>query len=472
MPKLSRKTTLGLIVGNRGFFPGHLCREGRKDVLAALRKAGIDVVALGPDDTAFGSVESYADAQKCADLFKRHADRIDGVLVTLPNFGDERGVADTLKLAGLRVPVLVHAFPDDPQKMTVENRRDSFCGKISVCNNLQQYGIGYSLTDLHTVEPQSASFQEDVSIFAGCCRVVRGLRGARLGAIGARPAAFNTVRFSEKILENQGISVVTIDLFDLLGRVGRLADKDAKVRARIAAIKRYLPTAGVPDLAILKMAKFGVTVDAWIAERELDATAVQCWTALEEYFGVVPCTVMSMLSDSLLPSACEVDIGGAVGMLALRLTSGQPSALLDWNNNYGKDPDRCVLFHCSNVPKTLLKTCAMDFQAIIAGTVGKENTYGTCNGCIKAGPFTYCRVSTDDLNGGMKAYVGEGEFEDTSLKTFGGYGVARIAELQTLLEYICANGFEHHVAVNPSRTAMACHEAMSNYLGWDVYYHA
>ncbi|NQT92136.1 MAG: fucose isomerase, partial [Lentisphaerae bacterium] len=349
--------------------------------------------------------------------------------------------------------------------------RDSFCGKMSVCNNLSQYGILYSLTALHTVDPESESFAADLEDFGACCRVVAGLRGARLGAIGARPASFNTVRYSEKLLEASGISVETIDLFEVFGRVDRLKDRSPAVRTKLKAIKNYVSTKGVPAAALTKMAKFGVVVDEWIKEQELSATAVQCWTAMEEFFGVVPCTVMSMLSDRLLPSACEVDITGAVGMLAMRLASGKASALLDWNNNYGDDPDECVIFHCSNLPKSVFSKVEMDYQEIIAGTVGKANTYGTCVGPIKKGPFTFARVSTNDLEGCVQAYVGEGEIVDSPLKTFGGRGVARIQNLQTLLQFICENGFEHHVAMNRSQVANGVCEAMDKYLGWDVYYH-
>ena len=471
MASRKKKTTLGLIVGNRGFFPDHLCKEGRDTMLEVLKKAGFDVVTLTPKDTKFGSVETWDDAKKCAALFKKNAAKIDGVLVTLPNFGDERGVADALKMAELPVPVLIHAFPDDASKMTIKNRRDSFCGKMSVCNNLSQYGILYSLTTLHTVDPASESFAADLEDFGACCRVVGGLRGARLGAIGARPAAFNTVRYSEKLLEDSGISVETIDLFEVFGRVDRLKDGSQPVRAKLKAIKDYVNTKGVPAKALVKMAKFGVVVDEWIEEQELSATAVQCWTAMEEFFGVVPCTVMSMLSDRLLPSACEVDITGAVGMLAMRLASGKASALLDWNNNYGDDPDECVIFHCSNLPKSVFASVDMDYQEIIAGTVGKANTYGTCVGPIKTGPFTFTRVSTNDLEGCVQAYLGEGEIVDSPLKTFGGRGVARIQNLQTLLQFICENGFEHHVAMNRSQVANGVYEALDKYLGWDVYYH-
>jgi L-fucose isomerase-like protein len=251
-----------------------------------------------------------------------------------------------------------------------------------------------------------------------------------------------------------------------------VGDGAEAVRAKRQAIEAYAHTRGVPQVALDKMARFGVVVDQWMEENRLVAIAVQCWTSMEEFFGVVPCTVMSMLSNNLLPSACETDITGLIGMLALQLASGTPSALVDWNNNYGDDLDKGVVFHCSNLPKHFFtETPNMDYQGIIAGTVGKENTYGTMVGRLKTGPFTYCRVSTDDAQGAISVYLGEGELTDDPLETFGGYGVIRIPNLQGLLHYICENGFEHHVAINLSRTAAALNEALSKYMGWDVYYH-
>ena len=158
-------------------------------------------------------------------------------------------------------------------------------------------------------------------------------------------------------------------------------------------------------------------------------------------------------------------------MHALRLASETPSALLDWNNNYGEDPDKAVCFHCSNLPKHFFENVRMDFQEIIAGTVGKANTFGTCVGRVKAGAMSYARFSTDDLSGRIRGYVGEGEFTADPLETFGGAGVVRIPRMQSLLRYICENGFEHHVAANFSQTAGAVHEAVGKYLGWQVYWH-
>ncbi len=466
------KTTLGLIVGNRGFFPDRLVEEGRAEMLAVLDAAGFEVVALGTEETPLGSVETREDAKKCAAVFKAKADQIDGVLVTLPNFGDERGIAETLRMAGLEVPVLMQAFPDDPAKMSLQDRRDSFCGKISACNNLRQYGIDYSLTHGHCLAPSSAQFKADLAWFDGICRVVKGLRNVRIGALGARPANFNTVRYSEKILEANGISIEVLDLSEVFGRIGKLDDSAAEVQAKLAAIRDYICADKVPEVALIKMAKLGVVMDDFVAENDLAATAVQCWTSMEEYFGVVPCTVMSMLSNSLLPSACEVDVTGAIGMLALRLASGTPAGLLDWNNNYGDDPDKCVLFHCSNLPQALLGGQAqMSWQDIVGGTVGLENTYGTCVGRLTPGPFTFARVSTDDLTGEIGAYVGQGQFTDDPLSTFGGVGVAHVEDLPALLEYICREGFEHHVAVTQGDYAAVLEEAMGTYLRWGVYNH-
>ncbi len=467
----SRPTTFGLIVGNRGFFPDALAQEGYSVMTELLRRLGYGVVVLGQDDTKFGSVETWSDAKKCADLFKKHRDEIDGVVVTLPNFGDERGVADSLKLSGLNVPVLVHAWQDNAAKMTIKHRRDSFCGKMSVCNNLRQYDIPFSLTARHTMDPATPAFETEIRSFAATCRVVNGLRQCRIGAVGARPAAFNTVRYSEKMLQESGITVETLDLSEVFGRAGRMSDTDAKVAARAKAIAGYTNTKGVPQPALLKMAKLAVVLDDWKTALDLDVTAIQCWTSMEEFFGVVPCTVMSMMSDQLASSACETDVAGTVSMHALALASQSPSFLLDWNNNYGDDPDKCVCFHCSNLPKSCFNDTKMDYQEIIAGTVGKENTYGTLYGRIKAQPMSYCRVSTFDTDGIIRSYVGEGAFTDDPIETFGGFGVAQVPNLQGLLQYACRNGYEHHVAANHSQVARAVHEAFTVYLGWDCYHH-
>ncbi|NLX08471.1 MAG: fucose isomerase [Chloroflexi bacterium] len=471
MFKNGKQFTLGVIIGNRDFFPDRLITEGRQDVLAVLQEFDIRPIILDEQAAKLGAVETWAHAKACADLFRRHREEIDGVLVCLPNFGDERGVADTIKLSGLDVPILVQAYPDDLDQLNVERRRDAYCGKISVCNNLVQYGFPFTLTTRHTIRPTDESFKRDLQRFMGICRVVKGLRNARLGAIGARPGNFNTTRYSEKLLQANGISVTTLDLSEVLGNAARLADDDGRVREKLAAIQAYVRIGDVPPQSVVKQAKLAVIIEDWMSVNDLDASALQCWTSLQQNYGVNVCTVMSMMSESLMPSACEVDITGAVSMHALQLASGQPSALVDWNNNYADDPNKCVLFHCGNWASSFIPEIEMSNAPILGSTLGVENTYGTVAGRTPAGPFSFARVTTDDRHGTIRTYMGDGMFVDDPLDTFGSRAVVEVPELQKLMHYICKNGFEHHAAMNASHSAAVLAEAFETYFGWDVYHH-
>lgn len=465
------KTTLAVIVGNRDFFPDRLIAEGRRDILALFKEMDIEPVILDESDTKFGSVETWAHAKQCAELFKKNRDKIEGILITLPNFGDEKGIADTIKLAGLTVPILVQAYPDQHEEMSIERRRDAFCGKISACGNLRQYGFTYSLTDQHTVHPRSDSFKKDLRRFVGVCKVVKGIRSARLGAVGARPCAFNTVRFSEKILQETGVSVNTVDMSEILAQAQRLEDNNPRVREQLQEMNAYADAGAVPQAPMVRMAKFAAALNDWIAANELDAVAIQCWSSIQENFGVNSCAVMSLLSEKLLPSACEMDITGALAMYALQLASGRPSALVDWNNNYMDDPDKCVLFHCGNWAKSFLPNAKIAKSDILEVTFGGDITWGAVQGRVPAGPLTFARITTDDSVGLIRSYVGEGSFTEDPLRTFGAVAVVQIPGLPGLLRYICQQGFEHHVAMSQSQTAAILAEAFDRYLLWDTYYH-
>lgn len=465
-------TTLGVIIGNRDFFPDQLVAEARDDIVKLFAERGIRPVMVSPEETKLGGIETHADARRCADLFQRHRDEIDGILVILPNFGDEKGAADVLKLARLDVPVLVQGYPDDLNQLGVSRRRDAFCGKISVCNNLVQAGIRFSLTSKHVSRPDSESFRADLDCFVRVCRVVNGVRGVRLGAVGARPAAFNTVRYSEKILERHGISVTTVDLSEFMGKAEKLSDGDPAVKAKLDDIKAYAPAPGVPAEKLLQMARLGVILSRWMEVNALDATAIQCWTSVQQNFGCNVCTLMSMMSERFMPSACEVDVTGVLTMYAMQLAADSPAAIVDWNNNYGDDDDKCTLFHCGNWAKSFLPDIKIGTAPILGTITGLENTYGALEGRTPAGPLTYGRLTTADTDGCIRAYVGEGELTNDRLETFGTRAVARVPNLQKLLRHICLNGFEHHAVMTSSNSSAALAEAFSNYLGWETHVHA
>ena len=464
-------TIFGVIVGNRDVFPDHLAKEGRAEIIQVLKELKYNFIILDENQTKYGLVETYEDATKCANLFKANRDKIMGILVILPNFGDEKGIANSIRLSELNVPILIQASPDEIERMNRTYRRDAFCGKISATSVLYQYGIPFSLTTNHTCKINSIEFKEDLRRFEKICRIVNKIRKSRFGQIGTRPNAFETVRYSEKILEFNGISIEPIDLSEILGAIDKLKDNDPKIKEKIDFIKNYVPTKQYSEDGLLKLAKLAVVIEKWVDEMQLDGFAFQCWPSIQDNFGIVPCVVLSMFSEGLVPAACEVDISGLIGMFLLQLATNTPSAILDWNNNYGDDPDKMVLFHCSNLPKSFFKDTRLTIHPIISDAKGAEVSYGAIQGRIKSGPVTLLRVETEDLTGEMKAIIAEGNYTEDLLETFGGYGVVEIPNLQILLKKLCYGGFAHHVAATLNEVGNIVYEALYHYLGWEVEYH-
>lgn len=464
----------GIIIGTRAYFNSELAKDVRKQLLKTLADEGYDYVILPEDATPTGSssIETREDGLKCAELFRQNRDRIDGIIVSLPNFGFEIGIINAISVADLNVPVLVQACDDENDKVDLDSRRDAFCGKISVCNNLYQYGIPFTDTTLHTYSIYSELLAKDINKFAGICRVVNGLRHARIGAIGARPAGFQTVRASEKLLQKSGITVVPVDLSEILGAARKIEDTDAELLKKLEEIKCYAAVPKEYSDKLVLQAKFGVAVERWIEANQIDAVAVQCWDSLEQNYGCAACVTMSMLGEKLLPAACEVDIAGAVSMYALTLAAQGQSALLDWNNNFAEDRNKCVCTHCGNFPKSFVRNdLKLGTLGVLGRTLGKVNTFGAVYGKVTKGDFTFFRISTDDTKGAIKAYLGTGEITDDPYGMDGCIAVTKVNNLQTLMKYICKNGFEHHVAMVRNDVKEILNEAIEDYLGWNLYVH-
>jgi L-fucose isomerase-like protein len=472
---ISMKTsqqTFAVIIATRNIFNFKLAVEARKKALAKLEKMGFGYVILPERETPTGNIEGYEDAVKCASYFKKNADIIDGILVILPNFGDELGVVNTIKYSGLNVPVLVQACDDDNDKVDVKSRRDAFCGKISVCNNFYQYGIKYTDTIYHTYSLDSKEFETDLLKFAGICRVVKGLNGLRVGAIGTRPIGFQTMRVSEKLLQKYGITVVPVDMSEIIAAANKIDDNDPAVTQKVKDIQNYGSCSLVSKSKVAKQARFGLAVENWIFENNIDISALQCWESLEKNYGCAACVTMSMMSEKLMPSACEVDVAGVISMYALALAAQAPSAILDWNNNYAEDRNKVVCTHCSNYPKSFFQNEIEIGSLDVLGTVlGSEDTFGAVKGKVAPGKLTYFRISTDDARGRIKSYLGEGIITDDPYGMDGGIAVCEINELQKLMKYVCKNGYEHHVAMVRGHVSEIVEEAIGNYLGWELYKH-
>jgi L-fucose isomerase-like protein len=466
------KQSFGVIIATRNIFNFQLAVEARKKVISKLDEMGFGSVILPENETPTGNIEGYDDAIKCARYFKRNAGKIDGIIVVIPNFGDELGVVNTIKMAGLNVPVLVQACDDDNDKVDVKSRRDAFCGKLSVCNNLYQYGIKFTDTTYHTYSLDSKEFTADITKFAAVCRVVKGMKGLRVGAIGARPIGFQTMRFSEKILQKADITVVPVDMSEIIAAAEKIDVNAPEVVEKVEAIQNYGTCNILHKGQISKQARFGLAVERWIADNNINISALQCWESIEKNYGCAACVTMSMMGEKLMPSACEVDVAGTIGMYALALAAEKPSALLDWNNNFGEDRDKVVCTHCSNYPKSFFENEIEIGSLDILGTVlGQEDTFGAVKGKVAPGRMTYFRISTDDTKGVIKAYLGEGKITDDPYGMDGGIAVCEIPNLQNLMKFMCKNGFEHHVGMVRGHVADILEEAIGNYLGWEVYKH-
>ena len=469
-----KKMCFGVIIGTRAYFNSELARDVKKQLLKTLDDLGYDYVILPEDATPTGSssIETREDGLKCAELFRQNRDRIDGIIVSLPNFGFEIGIINAISVADLRVPVLVQACDDENDKVDLDSRRDAFCGKISVCNNLYQYGIPFTDTTLHTYSIYSPLLAEDLKKFAGVCRVVNGLKHSRIGQIGTRPLGFNTCRASEKLLQMSGITVVPVDLSEIIFAAEKVAEDDPKLVEKMNKLCCY---ATIPENykdKVIKIGRLAVAVEDWIVKEKVDAVAMQCWDSLELNYGCASCSVMSMLSENLVPAACETDIAGAVSMLALTLASEEPSALADWNNNFAEDRNKCVCTHCGNFAKSFIKNdISLAPLGVLGRTLGKVHTFGAVSGKVTEGDFTFFRISTDDPKGCIKSYLGEGKITNDPYAMDGCIAVTEVDNLQKLMKHICKNGFEHHVALVRGHVADIVNEAVENYLGWNNYRH-
>ena len=461
------KTSFAVFFGNRGFFPASLQAVARKEMRKVLEELGHKVLMLNEKATRNGAVETPEEGRIYADFLREHRGEFGGVILCLPNFGDETGAVSALKDAG--VPILVQAYPDELDKMAPEVRRDAFCGKFSIMDVFYQYGVKFTALTPHTIHPASPRFAENIDFFDRMCRVVAGVQGMVVGAVGARTTAFKTVRIDELALQRNGITMETVDLADVFSRMEKLRANEKVVKEKAGILRAYACWDGVPDEAFEKLARLGVVLDRLVLEFGMDALAVRCWVEMQQQLHISPCVLMSEMNDRALACACEVDVGNAVTMHALRLASGNVPACLDWNNNYGDQENKCILFHCGPVPRTMMTgTGRVTDHAILANAVGPGCGWGCNTGRIAPTPFTFGSLMTE--GGRLKFYLGQGNFTADPIPEdfFGCGGVAEVDHLQDVLQKIGYAGHRHHVSVTPGLVAAPVKAAFEQYLGFEV----
>jgi L-fucose isomerase-like protein len=467
MPVNTDKTTFALFFGTRAGFPASLMASARSEMSSALKAMGHNILVMDESATPFGAVCSPAEGAIYAKWLRENEGKFGGIIVCLPNFGDENGAAAALRHAG--VPIFIQAYPDEMDKMRQGLRRDAFCGKLSIMDVFRQYGIKFTAVKPHTVSPSSEVFADSVDYFDRVCRVVNGVREMSVGAIGARVTPFKTVRIDELALQRHGITVETFDLSEVFDLMGKISESDSELAAKMARLKAYADFSTMPADKFDTLSRLSVVIDRIVAQNGLDTVAVRCWMEMQSVLGISPCVLLSEMNDRGLIASCEVDIGNAVAMRAASLASGDVSACMDWNNNYGDDEDKCILFHCGPVPQGMMKSHGkVTEHGIIGNVLPPECTFGCNVGRMKPGPFTFTSMMSE--NGNLRFYVGEGEITDDKIADdfFGCAGVVDIPNLQDVLLHVGYQGHRHHVSITPGNVAAPMIEALEYYLGHEV----
>ncbi len=464
---MERKQTFALYFGNRGFFPESLIAVARNEMKTVIEKLGYGTLMMDEAATRYGAVETAEEGRKYAAFLKKHEGEYDGVILSLPNFGDENGAVAALEDCG--VPILIQAYPDEIGKMDFEKRRDAFCGKFSVMDVFYQYGVPYTIYKPHTTAPSSKAFAEQAAKFASVCRIVKRMKKVTAGAIGARTTAFKTVRFDELTLQKYGITTEALDLSEFILRTRSVNIRSTRFKQKKEDLSNYTTWKGVPDGKLDTLAKAGVAIDDIIREYGLDCLAIRCWIELEKELGISPCVLLSELNNRGIPAACELDICNAVAMYALSAASDRPATCLDWNNNYGDDENKCILFHCGPVPQSLMTAKGRIIEhPMFAKSFGAGCGWGCNVGRISPTDMTFASSKTED--GVLVFYLGQGRItgEPIEKEFFGCAGVAEIEDLQDKLHTIGRAGFRHHVSVTPGCVAEAVTEAFESYLGYEI----
>jgi len=460
------KTTFALCFGNRGFMPGELIKSAREEVAEAVKRAGYDYIMIDEAATNYGAVETRDEGRVYAGWLEKNRGKYDGVVFSMPIFVDENGAAEALRDAG--VPILLQAYPDETGKMDFKNRRDAYCGKFSVTDVFMQYKIPFTVMKPHVVHPLSGRFAQNLGEFAAVCRVVNGMKRFTIGCIGARTTAFKTVRFDEIALQKYGITVESFDLSELVHKVQNLRGDAPVVKEKVAMLGGYTDFSGVPDENVNNLAKIGVIIDEYIRDYRLDAITLRCWNEMETILRVCPCTLLGALNDSGIAASCEIDLCSAITMRAMYLASGKPATVLDWNNNYGEEENKVVMFHCGPVPQSLMAGKGLVTEHKMFAKNDPGSGWGCNEGRIAPFPMTYSNCRTED--GKLIVYVSEGEMTDDTIEEgfFGCGGVAEIPGLEDKLIKLARGGFKHHTSVGAGKMKNALEEAFGVYLGYEV----
>ena len=236
------------------------------------------------------------------------------------NFGTEDAVAKVAKKLG--VPLLLWGPRDEAPEPGVNRTRDSQCGLFATSRVLKAFGVPFSyITNSRLTDPV---FERGFGNFLAAASVVKKFRSLRIGQIGVRPASFWTVKANEgELLERFGIEVVPITVQDLRQMMdAELSQRRGEVDAEAAAIRAKLDAVEIGEESLVRVAAMKLAVRSWAEAEGLDTVAVFCGGGIRQLTGIMPCFVLSELTDDGFPAICETDLHGSVSAVMTQAAAG------------------------------------------------------------------------------------------------------------------------------------------------------
>lgn len=454
---------IGFVPASRTIFDQELAVKVRGDVIEALRDAGLEVVAPGEGLTENGLVQTPAEAERVGRLFDQEG--VSGVVVGALNFGNEVPAALAALSRADERPVLLFGVGEEGELTREASRRDSFCGLISIATALRHREARFVFPRRAVCFPDDAEFRLAIFEFGNVCRAVAEVSGAVYGLFGPRPEEFETCAFDElSLLRKLGIRVVPVPLTTLFSLAAAVP---VEVEREIAEdMKGSVDCSGVSESDLAKMARLEAALDGIIEERGLSGLALQCWTSIQDDYGVSPCFVMSRLTDRGVPCACEVDIHGTLSMHLLSLVAGSTAGLADWNNRHYRAADVFSAWHCGVFPPSLCSgEKRLSYHNILADSTGTAvGKFGTVESRLDGGPVTMMRVTEHPWDT-WPVLIAEGDVVDVPGDSPGSHGWVRVSDLDRLYAKLL-RGFPHHTAIAAGHVGGAL-MAAAYFLGLD-----
>jgi len=437
---------IGFVPSHRSPFDKKWAIEMRNRTIKSIEANVSDVELVYPDSTITDGalVTSKEDACRVIELFKEK--NIKGLIIGMMTFGEELPnllIAEAFE----NLPVFVFGTKEGPFTEDGNRKSDSFCGTISTASGLARRNINFDFSGIHF--PEENEFLENIQRFVKVVNACDNFKGMRIGAIGPRPAPFETCAINEMdLITKFRIKVIPFTLLKLKADLEKI--EFTNIIDKFEQIKKFYNCSLSDDNMIAKSAKLEHILGKYAQEENLSGFGVQCWTAIQEEIGISPCLSMGRMTDKGIMCACEVDILGAITMVIqhnLTMNKDVPH-FIDWTIQNQEDENTFLAWHCGNAPVSLkCGSCIPEIKShsILGQQIGYDKSFGTAEFQLKEGNVTINRLV--EINGIFKMLSVKGDTVPDNRNLRGSWKWVKVKDLKKLYRTIIESGFTHHASM-------------------------